>query len=337
MGYYLLGHGGSGDHSCEDRIRGICRVLPERPELYSGRLEEDWRYGLGAVAGLRRYTPGGPEHQIGPGDWCVTARPEAADKLRRGVRSVLWGWTPRRGSLSRRSMRKLSRFQAVIVPDLESVEILRSAGLENNVRLGPDPAFLVERQIRPLGGAFRQDTVGLCLSPAVCRFEPVEGLLYRSYCHLIRWILDNTPWQIALIPYCVQSACNDELFLTALHRQFDESGRIARREDCDCRGLRGDLSLCRCCVGTGGALAGWSCGVPGMCIGASARALSLARTLFASDREIVVGVGSLKREEELTNRFQAFLKQEDVLRRRLTASVAQYRQWAAEWRWDSIA
>lgn len=337
MGYFLLGHGGSADHGNEDRIRGICRVLPEPPELYSVGLEEDWHYGLGALAGLHRHIPGGPERQINPGDWCLTASPAGKHKLRRGVRRVLWGWTPGMGSLSRRTVRELSRYHAVVVSEQESVEVLRSVGLGKKVRLGPDPAFLVERQLRPLRGAFRQDTVGLCLSPAVCRFESTEGLLYRSYCHLIRWILDNTALQIALIPYCVRHSCNDCLLLTALEREFPEESRMTRREDGDCRVLRGDLSMCRCCVGTAGALAAWSCGVPGLCIGASSRAQGLSRTLFGSNEQTVVSVRSLKGETDLTNRFCSFLKQEDALCRRLEVSSVCYRQWAQAWEWSSIA
>lgn len=337
MGYYLLGHGGSGDHGSEDRIRGICRVLPERPEVFSMGLEEDWHYGLGAVAGLTRHISGVPERCIEPGDWCVTAQPAGVDRLRRGTRTVLWGWTPGAERIGRRSARELSRFHAVIVPDRRSLEALHTAGLEKNVRLGPDPAFLVERQLRPLRGAFRKDTVGLCLSPAVCRFEVSQGLLYRSFCHLIRWLLDNTAMQIALIPYCVKPCCNDCLFLTAVEREFGKNDRILRREDGDCRVLRGDLSLCRCCVGTAGALAAWSCGVPGLCVGSSSRAQGIARMLFGSWQETVVSVGALKREDALTDCFRTFLKREDGLRRRLEISVSQYRRWAADWQWSSIA
>ena len=336
MGYFLVGHGGSADHGSEDRIRGICRVLPEQPEVYSAGLEEDWHYGLGTLAGLNRYTPGAPAQRLGPGDWYVTARPTGVDRLRRSARMVLWGWTPGPEGVSRRLARELSLFHAVIVSDGGSLETLRAAGIEKNLRLGPDPAFLVERQIRPLRGAFRQDTVGLCFSPAACRFEAADGLLYRSYCHLIRWILDNTPWQIALIPYCVKPCCNDEMLQTVLQRQFEREDRILRREDGCSRVLRGDLSMCRCCVGTAGVLAAWSCGVPGLCVGASSRAQGLARILFGSWQETVASAGSLKDEADLTRYFCDFLKREDLLRRKLEVSRCRYRQWAAAWEWKNV-
>lgn len=333
MGYYLLGHGGSADHGSEDRIRGICRVLPEQPELYSASLEEDWRYGLGELAGLNRHLPGGAEKCIRPEDWRILLTPALGDRLTKGERALLWGWTPGAENLSRRLVRRLRKYHTVVVSDPESLELLRAAGLGKNVRLGPDPAFLVKRQLRCLQGAFRQDTMGLCFSPSVRRFEQRQGVLYHGYCHLIQWVLDNTDWQIALIPYCVKPGCNDELLLKVLERQFGKTGRILRRGDGDCRVLRGDLSMCRCCVGTAGVLAGWSCGVPGLCIGSSVRARNLSRTLHDTV-DTVVSVGSLRREEDLTVRFQAFLRREDVLRQRLERSVTRYRRWAMDWTWQ---
>ena len=53
MGYCLV-HGGSADHASEERIRGLCCMLPERPEIYCTALEEDWRYGLGSVGALTK-------------------------------------------------------------------------------------------------------------------------------------------------------------------------------------------------------------------------------------------------------------------------------------------
>lgn len=337
MGYYFVGHGGSGDHGSEDRIRGTCKLLPEPPELYSAFPEEDWHYGLGRIAGLYRQTPGAVEERLRPGDVVLTARPGNADKLRRrGARPVLWGWTAA-GTITRRTARELSRYEAVVVSDGESLSALHAAGLEKQVRLGPDPSFLVERQLRALGGAFRRDTVGLCLSPAVCRFEGAEGLLYRSYTGLIRYVLENTPFQIALIPYCVKPCCNDCLLLSALERQFGGTGRVLRREDGDCRSLRGDLSLCRCCVGTAGALAAWSCGVPALCLGANARSVGLARELFGSWQEAVVPVGTLGQEGDLGTHFRNFLRREEHHRRSLERAVPLRRQRGADWSWTSLS
>ena len=329
---YFLQHSGSGDHSSEDRIRGLCRMLPQKPEIYTDVLEEDWHYGLGSLAGLTRNRPGLVERRVRRGDWLVTTQPRTAANLRGGVRSVLWGWTSV-GEIGSRQARELNRFYRVIVTEQYSMEQLRRAGVTRNVRLGPDPSFLVKRRLRPLNGAFRRDTVGLCISPVAGRLEKTEGLLFHSYCHLVRWILENTDRQIALIPYCVKFGRNDRLLHRALRDQFPGEDRILCRDDGDCRVLRGDLSMCCCCVGTAGVSAGWSCGVPGLCIGASSRVQGLAATLFGTVQDTVVRVASLKREDELTARFAEFMWREDALRRWLEVSLPRYRQWAEEWQW----
>lgn len=329
MGYYLF-HNGSANHSSEERIRGICRVLSEPPEIYSAGMEEDWHYGLGEIGGLHRNSEG----CFPLGSWCITACPFRVQEFNRsGARSVLWGWVPGPQTLSREQIQNLRRFYRVIVPDEKNLELLRTVGIRKSLRLGPDPAFLVNRHIRPLDGVFRVDTVGLCVSPSVNRFERSQGLLYHSYCHLIKWILRNTNWQIALIPYSVKTGCNDRLLHMALRQRFEGEPRLICREDGDCRELRGDLSLCRCCVGTAGVLAGWSCGVPGLCIGTSGRARWMARMLFGSEQETLVSAGALKTEDELTLRFVDFLKREDALRGWLEVSLPRYRQWARQWQW----
>ena len=334
MGYVFCGHRGSGDHSCEDRVRGTCRLLGEPPELYSSQPEEDWHYGLGHLAGVYRQMPGAPE--LRSGDLLLVDGAAVPQRSKKGVRPILWGWTAREPALSRKTVRALSGCEAVVVMDSRSLEILRHGGLGKKARLGPDLSFLVERRIRPLRGAFRQDTVGLCLSPGCCPFEGVDGLLYHSYCGLIRFLLEETAFQIALIPYCVKERRNDLLLMAALERQFRGRGRIFLREDGDCRCLRGDISLCRCVVGASGAVAAWSCGVPALCLGANGRSMGLAGELFGSWQEAVVPIGSLKDERDLTDRFRFFLSYEDRQRRTLERAVPLRRQQAAAWDWTRL-
>lgn len=332
MGYFLI-HNGSADHTSEERIRGISLLLPEPPEIWSTAPEEDWKYGLARVGPLSRNRPGAGRHRIRSGDWCITAHPKAASGLRRGTRRVLWGWEPS-GPLPRHQTAQLTGFHRIIVTDPRSRQYLRQAGLGSNVRLGPDPSFLVARSLRTAEKALPADTVGLCVSSVAASFEARPGLLFQNYCALIRWILRNTSWHIALIPYCVSAGRSDLPLHLALKSQFPKEDRLFLREDGDCRALRGDLSMCRCCVGTAGVPAAWSCGVPGLCIGASRRVQALSATLFGSRQEGVIRAGDLAQESDLAVRFQEFLHREDAMRCWLEVSVPRYRQWAAHWPWQ---
>lgn len=329
MGYYLWGHTGSGDHSDEDRIRGSCRLLADPPEVVSTSPEEELRYGIGDLAGIRDRLP-----TIDAGSCCLTHRTDAAERLRKaGTRPVLWGWSG--AGMSRQLAKELSRFDTLVVSERQSMAALRDAGLMKKTRLGPDLSFLVERQLRALQGGFRTDTIGLCLSASADRLETEEGLLYRSYQRLIRYIMVETNFQVALIPYCVRRGRDDTLLHTALERQFRGWGRVICRKDGSCRVLRGDISLCRCVVGGAGAVAAWSCGVPALCIGATPRATGLAKDLHSTWEDAVVPISALRDTEELTRRFRRFLRREDKLRRELETGVPLRRQRALEWQWGA--
>lgn len=311
MGFYIFGHGGSGDHGGEDRLRGICSLLPQKPEIGSDRPEEDWRYGLGALGGVyRRGTGESPR----PGDWCLDLRlPEKEPEP--GVKRIFWG--SHLGPLDERRLRQLSRYDVVAVSEHRSRERLAEAGL-SNVVMAPEPAFLVKRQLRGLEGDFPPDTVGLCLT---C--PPAAGsVLYRCYRHLIRYILQQTDLHIALIPYSVRKGQNDLLLYRALTAPYQYTGRIHIRPDGDSPLLRGDLSLCRCCVGGAGVLAAWGCGVPGLCLCATHRTLGLSQAIFGTAQAAVCPWEQLTREDQLTRRFQRFLQKEDRYRQRLEAGRA---------------
>jgi len=328
MAYFFYGHGGSGDHGSEDRIRGTCRLLPCRPEVLSLRPGEDWHYGLGRLADLTRLCCSG----IGPGDVCLAAHPEASVRLHGfGASTILWCWTP----ADRLTARQKRGLDAVVVMDLKSLNILKNWGIAGI--LGPDPAFLVDRKLRPLNGAFRRDTVGLCCSAAIRRYEAGDSLLYESYCGLIQYLLEQTQFDIALIPYCCQPARDDSILLSALHQRFSHSDRVFLRHDGPSPELRGDLSLCRFVIGSGGAVAAWSCGVPALCIGADPRAMALATDLFGTWRDTLQPVAWLKDPEDLTRAFRQFISREDLLRRQLAFAVPNRRQRSLSWSWNIMS
>lgn len=301
MGYLLYCPGWAGDHSVEDWIRGNCALLPERPDVITPDPEGLLGYGLGVVCGLFQKIPRGKE------DVVLLPCPI------RGIRGTVLGWSA--------GHKVNTRFRgSIMVPDRRSLELLRSAGLERKVRLGPDLSFLVERRLRPLSGAFRRDTVGVC---------PGGGEWpYALYLKLIDNILANTSMEIALIPYDAK----DVPVLHVLAQHYRHNSRVRLRPDGDSQVLRGDLSLCRCVVGLSGAVAAWSCGVPALCLRPGARELGLAADLFDDWQDVVVQPGELCTPGALTERLRRFLQREAVLRRKLECAVVQRREFALQWK-----
>ncbi|MBQ9761712.1 MAG: polysaccharide pyruvyl transferase family protein [Oscillospiraceae bacterium] len=301
MGYWLYSRDGVGDHSREDWIRGTCTLLPQA-DIITSNPEGDLQIGLGLLGGLFL------DYRKSKEDILLLPRPV------KGMRGILWGWPV--DTLHG----KLDRFEKIVVPDRRSLLLLRDAGIEKKIRLGPDLSFLVQRQIRPLAGAFRRDTVGLCLG----RRDVPDGVFQE----LIRYILMETTLDILIIPY----HSGDVPMLTGLARPYQDGDRVRLRTDGDSRQLRGDISLCRCVVGMEGAVAAWSCGVPALCLGVSGRTVGLAVDLFGSWQETVVPLRALSAEGALVERFQQFLRREHGLRRKLEAAVPQRREFARQWK-----
>lgn len=307
MGYVLWGQAGIGLHSREDWIRGVCEVLPEPPTVLTADPEADLARGLGGIAALqRRIKPR-------PGDCWLIPYPVKGSK-----NAHLLGWSADR--LTGPILRHLRHYGTVTVPDRRTLQLLRDAGIEKKIRPGPDLSCLVERRIRPLQGAFRRDTLGLCLSRS--------PLPYEAYCKLIQYILLETSFEIAIIPY----DSTDHSLLLALERQFRDSGRIRLRAPGSSMELRGDISLCRMVVGMGGALAAWSCAVPALCLGAGGRSVGIGMDLFGQWPETVVPFRELSNPEALTDRFRRFLGLEPVFRRQLEQSLPHRRDQARQWR-----
>lgn len=298
-------------------MRGICAMLPEKPEVYSRCPEEDWHYGIACLGGLYRSTPGAAASRTEAGDWYLTTVPDKVKFLsKKGVRPVLL--CPETGCLTSAYLKNMEDYQVVAVSEERSFRLLKQAGL-TNVALIPEPAFLVERRLRPLADA--ENTVALCL------INPGDGgsILYRNYCRLIQYILDETSLHILFMAYCVKADQNDGTLLRFLYSRYRDSGRVSLGKDGDTRELQGDLCRCRLCVGGAGAVAAWGCGVPSLCLSATGRTLGLAEDLLGSRQEGVMPWQLLKREEDLTESFRRLLKNEDRHRKSLERNLPRCR------------
>lgn len=320
MGYFLYAHGGSGDHSSEDRIRGTCRLLPCRPELVTADPMGAYRYGLAALADISR------QPAVCRDDTCLVSIPGSGPGRR-----ILWCWPDTALPAGWRKP------ETVVVTNTDAYQSLQRSGLGKSVHLGPDPCFLVDKTPRPVGSLFRRDTIGLCLSGKPRRYERRDGLLYASYCHMIQHLLNQTVFDLVLIPYCCSRRRNDSLLLTALYRQFQHTGRVFLRPDGDSPSLRGDLAECRFVIGSTGAMAAWSCGVPALCIGADPGAMGLAADLFGDWQDGVLPVAWIKEEADLAQAVLRFLRREDALRRMMATTVPFRRQRSQSWDWSTLS
>lgn len=304
MGFVLRGNRGFGDHAAEDWARGLCKLLPDRPEVVTPDLWGDIRYGAAELGGVFGEAPVGAH-------WYIDAAPMDLGPLRRqGARTVLYGWSP--GKLTGRVLRQLRQYDLVVATEERSHRRLTHAGLGSRLRRGPDPAFLVDPA--PDGPELPGNTVALCLSLPP---EASESL-FDCWCRLVSLLLAETDRTVALVPYQVDRHCNDLLLHRALLRQLGQNRRLILCGNGPSPMLRGILSRCRCCIGFEGAVAAWSCGVPALCLSDTDRTCGLAGALFGCSAETVA---DWRQPEALPARVRRFLALEEryrsLLRQRL--------------------
>ncbi len=332
MAYYLCGHTGSGNHSGEATVRGVCTLLQCQPELYTSSVEEDWHYGLGALAGLHRDTPGEPERSMRPGDVCLGLDAARHCKAVPGAKRVLLGVAATRPSLQSPRVRQLRRWDVLAARDRRTADALCQVGLGRRTVQLPDPAFLCMPRQRPLPPEFvAGNTVGIHFSSDASRMETSEGVVFACYRHLIGTILSQTALHVALIPCRVQPGRSDLPALEALYVPYRRSERVCLLPDGDCCALRGDVARCSCFVGVGrSVLAAYACGVPALCVACAPEDGGVAEDLLGSSRGYVLPVRLMQRQEDLSQSFRYLLLREDWARGHLEAALPGYRAWARQ-------
>ena len=146
--------------------------------------------------------------------------------LSRGAKSVLWGCSVEPAFLHDDMADTLRTHHAITARESLTCSALQAGGI-NNVRLCPDPAFLLKPQKVPLPPQFLPGhTVGFNLSPLVVRREPIPGILMQNVRQAIVHLLTHTDLHIALIPHVVLPMDNDYALLSELYGEFSHDPRI---------------------------------------------------------------------------------------------------------------
>lgn len=253
---------------------------------------------------------------------------------RAGAKTVLWGCSLEPELLQEPEVVEDMRRYALITPrESITTQALAAAGITENVKQFPDPAFALEPEETKLPGGFASgNTVGINISPMILRHEKKDGITIANYRKLIDYILENTDCHIALIPHVMWKNNDDRVTLNELYNGYQGNGRVVLFEDMPCRKIKYVISKCRAFIGarTHATIAAYSSEVPTLVVGYSVKARGIARDLFGTEEHYVLPVQSLADAEELINAFSWMMEREDEIRKRLQTVMPDYRKKAAE-------
>ena len=170
---------------------------------------------------------------------------------KKGAKSVLWGCSINRDELENKSViEDLKRYSLITARESITYTDLREALPNQNIQYIPDTAFLlpVEKKELPKGFVAGK-TIGLNVSPVATENAGAgEGLL-EFIVELTDYIIDNTDYQIALIPHVVIKGNDDRETLKKIQNRCKSPDRTVLIADDNCMVIKWYISQCELFIG----------------------------------------------------------------------------------------
>lgn len=243
-----------------------------------------------------------------------------------GMKTVLWGCSVEPKVLkSKAIIEDMKRYNLIVAR--ESITYNALLKITDHVILAPDPAFSMIPQPCVLDKRIEwENVIGLNISPMIVSNESKPEITMENYKNLIRYILNETECNIALIPHVVWNNNDDRSVLRQLYNEFSECSRIILVEDHTAPELKYIISKCRLFVGarTHATIAAYSTCVPTLVVGYSVKARGIAKDLFGTIDDYVIPVQSLSSSDDLTFCFSNMFNSEKEIREYLERKIPEY-------------
>jgi polysaccharide pyruvyl transferase WcaK-like protein len=246
-------------------------------------------------------------------------------------KTVLWGCSIEPTKIKGNDFLKKDLKKYLLITARESLtyNALIENGINKNTHLFPDPAFLLDKEIpTDLPSNFiPNNTIGLNLSPMIQSLEKGSNIAYKNFLELIKYIIERTQMNIALIPHVIIENNNDLEPLTKLYKQFKNTNRVCLIDKpynaCQ---LKGIISQCRFAIvaRTHASIAAYSTQVPTLVIGYSIKAKGIANDIFGNYKDYVLPVQELKGEKEVLEAFKKLMQNETKIREHYKNFMPEY-------------
>lgn len=207
---------------------------------------------------------------------------------KKGVKSILWGCSMGKENVTPAKLDTLKKFSAIYARESLSYSFFKDIGLKK-VFLLPDPAFILEPQPCELPIVFKgNDVIGINLSDFILTGESNKA---EQVFELINYILDNTNYQILLVPHVFWSAQNDRNICEKFKSKFETEPRISvlNGEMLNYCEIRYVISKCRFFIGarTHSVISAYSTLVPTIALGYSIKSRGIAKDVGLPENLVV--------------------------------------------------
>lgn len=249
---------------------------------------------------------------------------------KKGAKTILWGCSINEDELNEKLVEDLNRYQMITVREHLTQKYLKKHGVVTKVRYVPDTAFILNTDRTKISKKMKQKQkfIGINISPVIEKNEKMKGIVYKNYFNLMEYLLNNTEYNIALIPHVVIEENDDRELLSRLYNDFNKNEKIVMIEDCNCEQLKGIISQCEAFIGarTHSTIAAYSSCVPTLVVGYSVKAKGIAEDLFGTTENYVIPTQELRTEDQLTKGMQWIIDNKDEIKTHLEEIMPEYKK-----------
>lgn len=239
--------------------------------------------------------------------------------------TILWGCSVEPDSISDKMTDDLQKYDLIVARESLSYETLKQ--INPHTVHCPDPAFTLPtaQGVYP-AGLMNKPYIGINVSPLIQKYETISGITLSNYREMIRHILSEGKYNIALIPHVVWTDNDDRSPLMQLYNEFSSSGRVYMIEDQNCMQLKDIISKSELFIGarTHATIAAYSSCVPTLVVGYSVKARGIARDLFGCEDQYVVPVQKFRQNTDLLDAYKWLDEKSGEIRKHLEIIIPSY-------------
>ncbi len=254
-------------------------------------------------------------------DWLTYLNREAR---KRGAVTVLWGCSIDEEWLTEEVIADLHNYSLITVRESITLETLHKAGIKDNVRLFPDPAFkLPKKELDIFPWSKMGKIVGINLSRHVVKNEKILKL----FVEFLEYIIKDTPYSVVLIPHVFWESENDVNVLRQIYDEISNKEKlyIVDREY-TCNEFKYIISKCNIFMGarTHSVIAAYSSCVPAFAFSYSKKSRGIAKDIFGKEDGYVAKIDENTQIHDLVHIFDHLSKRELEIKNHLIEFIPQY-------------
>lgn len=247
---------------------------------------------------------------------------------KKNIKTVFWGCSIEEKYIDQEMIEDLKRYNLITVRETITQNNLLEKGINENVRLIPDTAFRLETKEIDYNELDGKKVIGINISPMIIEYETNKNITYKNYSNLVKYILDETDYSIALISHVVDSTGGDLRVNRTLYKEFENyKDRIFVVPEMKAENIKYIISKCEIFIGarTHATIAAYSNCIPTLVVGYSVKARGIATDLFGTYENYVVPVQNLQNNNDLINAFKWMYKNKEKIHNHLYDIMEEYK------------